>query len=95
MNDEWINSWTFSRTYNIGFNDPKVPFKDDETGEDLIQRPDDQPEVVSARLKHYDDLTKPILEFYKDQGIVVDIAGNTSAEIWPHVDAFLGKKLGN
>lgn len=70
-----------------------MPFKDDVTGEDLVQRPDDQPEVVAARLKHYDDLTKPVLEFYKSQNIVVDIYGETSAAIWPHVDAFLEKSL--
>lgn len=81
------------RTYNIGFNDPKVPFIDDVTGEDLVQRPDDQPAVVAARLKHYDDLTKPILEYYKEQNIVVDIHGETSAAIWPHVDAYLEKAL--
>lgn len=88
----WIHMPS-GRTYNVGFNDPKVPFKDDVTGEDLVQRPDDQPEVVAARLKHYDDLTKPILEFYKAQNIVIDIYGETSAAIWPHVDSFLEKSI--
>jgi len=39
------------RVYNTGFSDPKVPGKDDVTGEDLIQRDDDKPETVQARLK--------------------------------------------
>lgn len=90
----WIHMPS-GRTYNVGFNDPKVPFKDDVTGEDLVQRPDDQPDVVAARLKHYDDLTKPILEFYKDQKIVVDFFGETSAAIWPQVDEALMKSLKN
>ena len=34
------------------FNPPKVPGKDDETGEDLIQREDDKPESVLVRVHH-------------------------------------------
>lgn len=84
----WIHMPS-GRTYNIGFNDPKVPFKDDVTGESLVQRPDDMPDVVRARLKNYDDLTKPVLEFYKFQNIVQDFRGETSAAIWPEVERFL------
>ena len=38
------------RVYNIGFSPPKVPGKDDVTGEDLIQRDDDKPETVQERV---------------------------------------------
>ena len=40
-------------------------FKDDETGEALIQRDDDKPETVRARLQAYDELTRPVLDFYR------------------------------
>lgn len=52
------------RTYHIVFNPPKVEGKDDETGEDLIQRDDDQEETVRKRLKVYHDQTEPLVEYY-------------------------------
>jgi len=38
------------RSYHIKHNPPHVPGKDDETGEDLVQRPDDKKEVIEKRL---------------------------------------------
>jgi len=52
------------RTYHIVFNPPKVAGKDNETGEDLIQRDDDQEETVRKRLKVYHDQTEPLIEYY-------------------------------
>ncbi len=52
------------RTYHIVFNPPKEAGKDDETGEALIQRDDDQEETVRARLKVYHEQTKPLVGFY-------------------------------
>ena len=52
------------RTYHIKFNPPKVEGKDNETGEDLIQRDDDQEETVRKRLKVYHDQTEPLIEYY-------------------------------
>jgi len=54
------------RTYHIIYNQPKVEGKDDETGEDLIQRDDDQEETVKARLKVYHDQTEPLITYYTD-----------------------------
>ena len=47
------------RSYHIKFNPPKIDGKDDETGEDLIQRDDDKPETVLARLEVYKKQTDP------------------------------------
>jgi adenylate kinase len=52
------------RTYHIIFNPPKVAGKDDETGEDLIQRDDDQEETVKKRLSVYHDQTEPLVAYY-------------------------------
>ncbi|MCB1968411.1 adenylate kinase [Accumulibacter sp.] len=52
------------RTYHVRFNPPKVAGKDDVTGEDLIQRDDDQEETVRKRLQIYHSQTKPLLEYY-------------------------------
>jgi adenylate kinase len=52
------------RTYHVTFNPPKVEGKDDVTGEDLIQRDDDQEDTVRKRLDIYHSQTKPLVEFY-------------------------------
>ncbi|MEJ2115695.1 MAG: adenylate kinase [Gammaproteobacteria bacterium] len=52
------------RTYHIVFNPPKVEGKDDDTGEDLIQREDDSEETVKERLKVYHDQTEPLINYY-------------------------------
>lgn len=52
------------RTYHVDFNPPKVAGKDDETGEDLVQREDDQEDVVKKRLEVYHDQTEPLIEYY-------------------------------
>jgi adenylate kinase len=53
------------RTYHVVFNPPKVEGKDDVTGEDLIQRDDDQEETVRKRLEVYHDQTEPLIDYYK------------------------------
>jgi adenylate kinase len=54
------------RTYHIVFNPPKVTGKDDETGEDLIQRDDDKEETVKKRLDIYHAQTEPLVKYYSD-----------------------------
>ncbi len=68
------------RTYHPVFNPPKVPGKCDETGEELIVRPDDQPEVVRHRLEAYNDLTRPVLAYYRESGRVRTVDGMASIE---------------
>ncbi len=52
------------RTYHIRFNPPKVPGKDDLTGEDLVQRDDDKEDTVKKRLQIYHAQTAPLVEYY-------------------------------
>ena len=52
------------RTYHVEFNPPRVEGKDDETGEDLIQRDDDKPETVKKRLDVYHEQTEPLIAYY-------------------------------
>lgn len=52
------------RTYHVIFNPPKVAGKDDVTGEDLVQRPDDAEETVIKRLNVYHEQTKPLVQYY-------------------------------
>jgi adenylate kinase len=52
------------RTYHVVFNPPKEEGKDNETGEPLIQREDDQEETVRQRLAVYHEQTEPLIEYY-------------------------------
>jgi len=54
------------RTYHIIYNPPKVDGKDDETGEDLVQRDDDKEETVLKRLAIYHEQTEPLIEYYSN-----------------------------
>lgn len=92
ITDRVKNRWVHlpsGRVYNIGFNTPKVEGKDDVTGGNLSQRPDDKPEAVMKRLEIYDKITRPVIEFYKEKGILKEFEGRTSDEIWPKVTAYL------
>ena len=53
------------RTYHIVYNPPKVEGKDDESGEELVQRDDDKAEVVLDRLRVYHEQTAPLVNYYK------------------------------
>ena len=57
------------RSYHIVHNPPKKAGFDDITGEALIQREDDNPEVIKKRLSVYYNETEPLLEFYKNKNL--------------------------
>lgn len=57
------------RVYHVVFNPPAVADVDDETGEPLIQRTDDQEETVRERLAVYHQQTKPLVDFYGKQEV--------------------------
>ncbi len=64
---------TSGRTYHVLFNPPKVDGVDDETGEKLIIRPDDQVDAVKNRLEVYKRQSAPLVDFYRDKGILLEI----------------------
>ena len=68
------------RIYHILYNPPKVEGIDDETGEPLIQRDDDKPEAILHRLQVYEDQTEPLISYYKEKGLLIDIDASVSPE---------------
>lgn len=52
------------RVYHIDFNPPRTANKDNDTGEDLVQREDDREDTVRKRLSVYHEQTKPLVNFY-------------------------------
>lgn len=57
------------RIYHVEYNPPKVAGLDDQTGEPLIQRQDDQEETVRRRLEVYRAQTRPLIDFYQDLSV--------------------------
>ena len=71
------------RTYHVEYNPPKIPEKDDVTGDDLIQRDDDTEKTVRKRLSVYHEQTEPLINFYKswkqendEAPKFIDVSGN-------------------
>lgn len=92
VKDRWLHPAS-GRIYNTVFNPPKEPFKDDITGEPLIQREDDKPESVQNRLQIFSDSTQPVLDFYDKMGILKVFHGTESKKIYPHVEKYLKDKF--
>lgn len=53
------------RVYHVVYNPPKVEGKDDETGEDLVQRDDDKEDIIRDRLATYHKQTAALVDFYQ------------------------------
>ena len=69
LTERLTGRWTHApsgRTYHVLSNPPSVPFTDDETGEALMQRPDDKPETIAKRLEEYREKTAPLIGYYDD-----------------------------
>ena len=62
-------------SYHVNFLKPKTEGKCDLCGSGLIQRADDKEETVKERLNVYDAQTKPLIEYYKNGKIMVNIDG--------------------
>lgn len=93
----WIHKKS-GRSYHVKFAPPKsmkvdgsgapIPesMKDDETGEALMQRPDDTASALTKRLAGYHGETVPILEHYKPSGIVSGVNANQGMDgVWGEV----------
>ncbi|KAJ7452346.1 adenylate kinase [Mycena galericulata] len=63
ISDRWVHLPS-GRVYNLSYNPPKVDGFDDETGEPLTKRPDDNPEIFARRLTQFYASTAPLIEYY-------------------------------
>ena len=69
------------KVYHKQFNPPKTDGICDETGEKLIQREDDQPDVVRHRLDVYNQQTAPVLKYYDGQDRLVTLDGMANIDV--------------
>ncbi|ORE11262.1 adenylate kinase [Rhizopus microsporus var. microsporus] len=85
---------TSGRTYHTEFNPPKVPMKDDVTGEPLIHRSDDNVESLKKRLDAFHKQTVPVVEYYKKKGIWYGVDASQSPKaVWASLGAIFDKTL--
>jgi adenylate kinase len=66
--------------YNIYDHPPKVPGRCDRDGGELTQRPDDREEVIAERLAAYERQTRPLVDYYRQQGVLKDVDGMAAPE---------------
>ena len=67
-------------SYHLKNNPPAAEGVCDKCGGRLEARKDDRPETVRARLKVYHDLTDPVVEFYRNRGVLSEIDGTASID---------------
>ena len=65
-------------SYHTVFSPPTVPGICDRCGGPLYQREDDTLETAQRRLEVYDNETRPVLEYYRAAGILMDVPGDRS-----------------
>jgi adenylate kinase len=76
--------------YHIDFDPPKHEGVCDQDGSRLIQRDDDQPDVVRNRLAVYHSQTEPLISYYDQQGVMRRIDGTRSPdEVHDHIRAVI------
>jgi adenylate kinase len=76
--------------YHTEFDPPKHDGVCDQDGSRLIQRDDDNPDVVRNRLRVYHEQTEPLVEFYDERGLMRRIDGTRDpTEVHDHIRAVI------
>jgi adenylate kinase len=68
------------RVYHEKFNPPMVKWIDDIDGSELYQREDDKPETVRHRIEVYNEQTAPLIDYYREENLLVEIDGTQPIE---------------
>ncbi len=71
---------TCGRVYHEKYNPPKTPGVCDVDGTKLIQREDDKAETVERRIRVYTDQTAPLIDYYRKQGLLIEVDGTRSID---------------
>ena len=67
-------------TYHVEFNPPKKEGVCDVCGQELVLRDDDKPETVQKRLDVYHEQTQPLIEYYKQAGVLAEVDGTQNMD---------------
>jgi len=69
------------KVYHMTYNKPKEKDKCDTCGTNVIQRKDDEAQTVLSRLKIYHNQTSPLVEYYKEKGLLLSFDGTENLEV--------------
>ncbi len=76
--------------YHVDYDPPKHEGVCDQDGSRLIRREDDDPEVISNRLRVYHDQTAPLIDYFDEKGVMRRIDGTRgAAEVHDHIRAVI------
>lgn len=75
LSGRWICRGAQQHTYHMLFNPPKVAGVCDVDGTELFQREDDKAEVQARRIRVFFEQTAPLIELYRQRGLLVEIDG--------------------
>ncbi|PWN31155.1 ADK-domain-containing protein [Jaminaea rosea] len=103
--DRWVHPAS-GRVYNLSYNPPKRAGMDDETGEPLVQRSDDNEATFRSRLEAFKGQTGPMIRHFAEMSkrfgareelgdqerAYVSLRGETSKEIWPKLKAVMRER---
>jgi adenylate kinase len=78
LSGRWMSK--SGRVYHALYNPPKVKWVDDIDGTPLYQREDDKPETVQRRIDVYYEQTAPLIDYYRQAGLLVEIDGTQEIE---------------
>ena len=79
-------------TYHLVFNAPKKEGICDVCGEKLILRDDDRQETGQKRLTVYHDQTQPLIDYYKNAGVLKTVDGTADMEdVFAAIVSILGE----
>ena len=71
---------TCGAIYHVTNIPPKVTGKCDKDGGELYQRDDQKPEAVKKRLQVYEEQTAPLVAYYREKGLLVEVNGEGEPE---------------
>jgi adenylate kinase len=76
--------------YNVKSKPPKVEGVCDVCGSSIVQRDDETEEAILNRLEVYSEQTAPLIDFYRDEGLLLSIQGSDSKQVLEALKTRLG-----
>ena len=79
--DRLSGRWTCpscGRVYHLQFSPPRISGRCDHDGAELVQREDDKPDTVKQRIKVYYEQTQPLIDYYQEKDVLLEIDGAQS-----------------
>ena len=76
--------------YNVKSNPPKQEGVCDKCGGAVVQRDDETEEAITNRLNVYNDQTAPLVDFYKNEGMLLSVQATSSDAVIEAIKEKLG-----